>query len=262
MGSLALIGLSLLTLVATKHPDLVERALWPEPRASIDWVRIPAGTQRPQFAPSESQTEIAIGEHDLADTPVTNADFLHFVQRHPEWRRDRVSRLFADPAYLAHWAAPDELGDAGARRPVTQVSWFAASAFCEAAGARLPTEAEWERVAAESPAAEQLAWYAKPSRGPERDVGGGAENRLSVHDMNGLVWEWVLDFNSNMVKADSRDTTDNDKNTFCGGGALRARDPADYAAFMRIAFRSSLEARFVARHLGFRCARDVEKETR
>ena len=36
-----------------------------------------------------------------------------------------------------------------------------------------------------------------------------------------------------------------------------ATDFADYAAFMRYAYRSSLQARYTTGNLGFRCARDV-----
>jgi formylglycine-generating enzyme required for sulfatase activity len=45
---------------------------------------------------------------------------------------------------------------------------------------------------------------------------------------------------------------------FCGAGALRATDVNDYAAFMRVAFRSALQADFTGRALGFRCAADAE----
>ena len=71
-------------------------------------------------------------------TPVTNGEFLNFVRHHPEWQRNRVPKLFADPDYLSHWQAPDRLGgQIGAQQPVTRVSWFAARAYCEAAGRRL-----------------------------------------------------------------------------------------------------------------------------
>ena len=70
--------------------------------------------------------------------------------KHPEWRRDRVAGLFADEGYLRHWASAASPGAAIAQQPVTQVSWFAASAYCEARGARLPRWYEWEFAAAAS----------------------------------------------------------------------------------------------------------------
>ena len=83
--------------------------------------------------------------------------FRAFVRKHPEWRRDRVAGLFADEGYLRHWASAADPGRAIARQPVTQVSWFAASAYCEARGARLPRWYEWEFAAAASATAARCA---------------------------------------------------------------------------------------------------------
>ncbi|MFB3103590.1 MAG: formylglycine-generating enzyme family protein [Pseudomonadales bacterium] len=79
--------------------------------------------------------------------PVTNREFLEFVQANPEWRRDNAIRLFVDTGYLSHWTGASELGpDLSREQPVTQVSWFAATAYCEAKGASLPRWYEWELV--------------------------------------------------------------------------------------------------------------------
>jgi formylglycine-generating enzyme required for sulfatase activity len=72
------------------------------------------------------------------------------------------------------------------------------------------------------------------------------------------VWEWVLDFNTAMVTGDSRaDSGGLDRGFFCGAGAQAARDVADYPAFMRLGFRSSLSANYCVHNLGFRCAKDL-----
>lgn len=237
--------------------------------SSGERVVVPAGTYRPLFTGDNEPSASAVPSFQLDVRPVTNSEFLAFVRAQPEWRRDHVSRLFADTRYLAHWSAPDALGDARSEAPVTHVSWFAAKAFCAANDGRLPSEAEWEYAAAASPrhadgrrdpewSAEILAWYAKPSAGPRRDVGQGPPNFYGVRDLHGLTWEWVLDFNSSLVTSDSRRGGDTDRNTFCGAGALAANEPENYASFMRVALRSSLEAPRVLGHLGFRCAYDVQ----
>ncbi len=75
--------------------------------------------------------------------------------------------------------------------------------------------------------------------------------------MHGLVWEWVLDFGNALVSADSRESGDPNKMRFCGSGALAAGEKGDYASFMRIAFRGSLQASYTTGNLGFRCAKDA-----
>ncbi len=69
---------------------------------------IPAGPYTPfqrvrpikASAPVETG-EKAIGAFRLDVEPVTNAEFLDFVARRPEWRKSRVKPLFADARYLS-----------------------------------------------------------------------------------------------------------------------------------------------------------------
>ena len=73
----------------------------------------------------------------------------------------------------------------------------------------------------------------------------------------GLVWEWVDDFNTAMVTGESRADTGLERDLFCGAGAAGAKDSSDYAAFMRSALRSSLQANNTTTSLGFRCAQSL-----
>lgn len=218
-------------------------------------VLVGPGTYRPAFPASPSEAEVAVAKFWLDRDPVTNAEYLAFVQANPAWRRDRVSRVRAEATYLTHWSAADALGDASPNAPVVRVSWFAARAYCASRGGRLPLEKEWE-LAAEVDAKAQaqiVAWYTEiaPARLP--DV-GRRTNARGLRDMHGLVWEWIEDFNAALVTADSRSSGDK----FCGGASAKSQDPTAYATFMRLAFRSSLEARFTTPLLGFRCAYDQE----
>lgn len=249
-------------------------AVTPPPSAA-DWCDVPAGNYLPlesgKSVPSAPRTPVPVPAFRLERTPVTNAQFLEFVRANPRWRRDAISPLFADEGYLAHWAAPLELGAAApADAPVVRVSWFAARAYAAWRGGRLPSESEWERAAAvclpgdaatlEARQAAwsraQLAWFSAPGDRPLTTVGRAPANALGLHDLHTLVWEWVDDFSASFPIADARDPSAPNGALVCGAGAMGVRDPRDYAAFMRAGFRSSLRARFTVPNLGFRCAAD------
>ena len=229
------------------------------------WVKLPGGSFRSALKYEDGTDRIA--PFDLQKRPVTNAEFLAFVQSHPQWRRDRVPTLFADARYLAHWPTSTRLADtAQPAQPVVNVSWFAANAFCEAQGARLPTWREWEYVAAADETRRDarndaawreriLGWYSRPASGTLPRAGLQTPDAFGVQDMHGLVWEWTDDFSSLLVSGDNRVQGDAEKMKFCGAGALSMSDRDNYAVLMRVAMLSSLEARDTTASLGFRCAK-------
>ena len=225
-------------------------------------------------------------------SPVTNAEFQAFVAIHPEWRRDRVAPVFADGRYLLHWHSATGVSDPVdaknatlhdgamvADYPVTNVSWFAAQAFCENEGARLPVWYEWEYLAAANASrpdartdpvwlASILAWYGKPNSKPNSTLNstlnstsdpdlGSAANYYGVRAMHGVIWEWVDDFNALFISPDSRNQGDPDKLKFCGAGAISLQDKQNFAILMRLALLSSLSGADTTENLGFRCVRPL-----
>ena len=236
---------------------------------AADWAEIPAGRYTSVLKLDEAGLEQQVDRFALMTRPVTNGEYLAFVQAFPEWQRGAAPPVFVDQGYLAHWAAPAALGDAAAAdQPVTQVSWFAALAYCEAQDARLPSWAEWEYVGAadetrrdarKDPAWREriLSWYSRTSGGVLPPVGKTPANVYGVRDVHGLVWEWVDDFNALMVSSDNRTQGDPDILKFCGAGAISMTDRENYAILMRTAMLSSLSAESTTRNLGFRCARDL-----
>lgn len=235
--------------------------------AAADYVAIPAGSLVSVMSSPAGDDPVHVDPFELRAIPVTNGEFLAFANAHPEWQRDRVPSVFADKSYLHHWASSTSIGPGlSANQPVTNVSWFAAQAFCESEGARLPSWYEWEYVAAadETKAdaraypiwrARILSWYSRNSESPAPPVGGIA-NYYGIRDMHGLIWEWVGDFNALFISADSRNQGDPDKLQFCGAGAISLQDKENFAVLMRIALLSSLDGADTTENLGFRCARD------
>lgn len=219
--------------------------------------------------PAESEKTASVNRFKLDITPVSNAQFHDFVQQHPAWQREHASRLFVDGGYLAHWSADGSPLAGQSRKPVVRVSWFAASAYCESRGARLPRWYEWELAAAASPGKpdarddpqwrqQLLNWYSQSSAAEQLpNVGESEANFYGVKDLHGVVWEWVEDYNGLLVGADNREQGGADQLKFCGAGAVNMEQKENYAVLMRVAMLSSLEAHYTTRNLGFRCARDL-----
>ena len=210
--------------------------------------------------------QVTIADFKMDVYPVTNQEYLKFVNENPKWRRSKVISLFADKSYLIKWTSDTTLGALQSlKAPVTNISWFAANAYCECKGKRLPTVDEWEYVAMANETqadARQintyneyiLSWYEKPKTF-NNNIGSTFKNYWNVYDLHGLVWEWTSDFNSVLVSGESRKDVDNDSNLFCGSAAVGATDLMNYAAFMRYAVRGSLKAKYTMQNLGFRCVK-------
>lgn len=201
---------------------------------------------------------------------VTNAEYLAFVNAHPQWQRSKVKRLFADKGYLSKWAGDTELGPhAPPDAPVVCVSWFAARAFLKSVGKRLPTVDEWEFVArADAKSidanldpefkAKILGWYSRPELPVLPAAGTQEPNIYGVSGMHGLVWEWTENFISAMTSGEARSDGTLAAQQFCGGGGADPNQATEYANFMRMAFRSSLKGDFCLPGLGFRGAKDTK----
>ena len=235
-------------------------------------VLIPAGVYEPFFARKIAKEgleklipdQVLIAAFWLDRTPVTNAQYLEFVTQNTQWRKASVKPIFAEAHYLERWPSDLSWGEQhAAGQPITNVSWFAANAYCQSQGKTLPTTDQWEYALADrgrngdALRDKILAWYGVPNSAQLPDVDSAPPNGYGVSGLIGLVWEWTQDFSAAMAGPELRSSGDKNKNLFCGGSSVGVKDASDYAAFMRYSFRSSLKASYTTDNLGFRCAKEA-----
>lgn len=136
----------------------------------------------------------------LANRPVTNGEYVAFIEddgyHRPEFWHSLGWRFVTANDWQAplYWANQGKGWDAyklGGRSamdplaPVTHLSWFEASAYAAWAGARLPTEIEWEHAASDTPIEGNFVESGRLH--PTRARKTGAR----LHQLFGDVWEWT-----------------------------------------------------------------------
>ena len=121
----------------------------------------------------------------MGQTEVTVGAYQRYVQA-------TGGSMPEEPSHNPGWRARD--------LPMNRVTWFEARDYCQWAGVRLPTEAEWEYAARAGTTGQvygeldAVAWYSANSGSTPRPVGQKRANAWNLHDLLGNLWEWVGDW--------------------------------------------------------------------
>lgn len=188
-----------LMLAVWDHPPVTPAAL-PGP---IRWIEGARGLARIghdgrgfAFDCETPRHEVLLRPHALADRLVTNGDWLRFVEEGgysaaAHWLSDGWAWVAENGVQAPlYWSRSDEgwmrFGLDGLRpvnlaEPVCHISYYEADAYARWAGARLPTEAEWEVAAAD----------VYPASGHQLDEAGPA-HPLGGDALFGDVWQWTM----------------------------------------------------------------------
>lgn len=98
------------------------------------------------FEPEIPKHDATVDSFYIDRQLVTNSQFKEFVDANPSWAPDRISGSLHNGNYLRH-SKPTGVPLGRENHPVVNVGWYAAVAYCQSLGKRLPTEAEWALAA-------------------------------------------------------------------------------------------------------------------
>jgi ergothioneine biosynthesis protein EgtB len=242
-----------------------------------DWIRIPGGLHEighagPGFA-FDNETprhRVWLDDFEIASHPVTHGDFVAFIEDGGYKRPELWLSLGWDAVNARGWEAPmywekhdgqwhtfTLRGPAPVEpnTPVCHVSFLEAEAFARWAGARLPTEAEWEASAANAPRdgnfLESGAYHPLALREP-LPAGIPAQ-------MFGDVWEWTRsDYGPYPGFEPAAGAVGEYNGKFmCGQYVLRGGSCATPSSHIRASYRNFFPPDARWQFSGLRLARDV-----
>ena len=278
----------------------------------LDGGKFLMGTEDDIGFPSDGEgpiREVKVGQFYIDECSVSNHEFEQFVRATnyrteaerfgwsfvfhmfvPPKVRPTVTQAVAEVPWWwqvkgAYWRRPEGPGTNLKARwdhPVTHVSWNDAMAYCDWAGKRLLTEAEWEYAARGGLEQKRYFWGDElvpdgkhmcniwqgnfPDENTAEDGYKGtaparsySSNGFGLYDVAGNVWEWTADWFDSAFHIDG--PRDNPKGPPSGssktirGGSYLCHD--SYCNRYRVAARSANTPDSSTGNIGFRCAVDA-----
>jgi formylglycine-generating enzyme required for sulfatase activity len=239
---------------------------WVNPKDGLTYVWIPADSFKMGAVPGDSEARdwekprhrVTISKGFwLCRTEVT-------VEAYEKFCAATGRAMPPPPDFNPNWQDKDH--------PIVNVTWDDAVAYCQWAGGRLPTEAEWEYAARAG--TETVYWWGNSYRQgmancneKEGEVPGGVylkkttpvghypANAWGLYDMLGNVWEWCADWYDDRYYASSPAT--DPKGPANGlSRAVRGGSWYSFPTSLRVSFRNWSGPSFREDNIGFRCVRD------
>jgi formylglycine-generating enzyme required for sulfatase activity len=222
------------------------------------------------------QHRVSVDAFWLDRTEVTNAQYVQFLNALGGYRglcggQDCIETRREEEYSPVFFQAEQYCVESGFEdHPVTEVPWYGAQAYCQWVGARLPTEAEWEK-GARGVDGRLYPWGNEApdcARAQYGDCGGATvpagsrpagASPYGVLDMAGNVWEWVADWYDPACYAssparDPQGPPSGERKVFRGGSW--GYPPT----FLRASDRARNRPTYAGFNVGFRCAATMPPE--
>ena len=265
MGWFAIAGIGVMLLVVIilamtgQLNLLIYRPIMPEQ----DWVTIPAG----KFLMGSSDEQIARVLETCSGCDFSSEQPQHWVDL-PEYKIGKYE--VTNDQYnqcIRAGVCPGDIFVGRLNHPVVGTNWYTAKTYCEWAGGRLPTEAEWEKAAnwdAETQTKFIYSWgddidcsfanYDECGIDDTTEVGSYASGQspYGLFDMTGNVWEWTSSLYQPYPYnvSDGRENLDSSGERVLRGGSFFV---SEY--YQRASSRYRNTPDDISFFIGFRCAR-------
>jgi formylglycine-generating enzyme required for sulfatase activity len=208
------------------------------------------GARKPWYMNEHPERKVSLKRFFIDSTEVTNAAYKAFV--------DKTGH--EPPPYWAGNNYPDGTD----KHPVVMASWFDAKAYCEWAGKRLPTEAEWEK-AARGTDGRAFPWGSDfdikklntlGDHGGTLPVGSfeAGKSPYGALDMSGNAQEWTADSYAAYPGSDYKDDDYGEKFKVVRGGGWGGVGHYASHVYVRTSYRNMAPPGGRYDDVGFRCA--------
>jgi formylglycine-generating enzyme required for sulfatase activity len=238
------------TVVPTMSPVALVPSVTAE-TSDVEMVHVPEGEFIMGFKgnPQAPKHMVPLGSFYIDKYEVTNEHYKACVDVNVCPRPSNPT-AYNDPLYANH--------------PVVFVTWKQAKTYCEWRGARLPTEAEWEKAARGTEERNYpwgdgidctLANYSECKRGIE-EVGSyeAGKSKYSIYDLAGNVSEWV---SSLFIPYPYRAYDGREDPEATGNRVLRGGNWNLGKNLLFTWYRNEADPKLALDRIGFRCARDA-----
>jgi formylglycine-generating enzyme required for sulfatase activity len=245
--------------VVAAPPSASLHDTWNRPTDGMVMVYVPGGIFQMGSAEGDANEQpvhsVTLDGFWIDQTEVTNAQYARCVAAglcNPPSESHSVTRdsYYGDSQYDDY--------------PVIWMNWYDATTYCQWAGGRLPTEAEWE-YAARGPDGHDCPWGNDPpddslanfggNEGDTTKVGSYPDGRswVGAMDMAGNVWEWVNDWYGRYPSEPQVNPTGPASGEWGQYRVLRGGSWYGNGEFVRAAGRNLTQPDNRNASLGFRC---------